>query len=80
MIPNNKYLLFFLLLLIIGCKKEELEPVSKNITIFFVNDQHGQIDNFSKVKHIIDQERLETEVIVSSTWTDALSCPVFERL
>ena len=42
------------------------EPVTKNLTIFIVNDIHGQIDNFSKVKYIIDKERQKTNVIVTS--------------
>ena len=35
------------------------------LTIFFVNDQHGEISNFSKIKHIIDQEKENTKVLVS---------------
>ena len=52
--------------LIIGCSKEnEVIQIieAKNLTIFFVNDQHGQLNNFSKIKHIVDLERLETNVI-----------------
>ena len=41
------------------------ETITKNLTIFFVNDQHGQLDNFSKIKHIIDEEKQETNVIVA---------------
>lgn len=37
---------------------------SKSLTIFFVNDQHGQLDNFAKVKHIVDQEKEKTNVIL----------------
>lgn len=36
----------------------------KDLTIFFINDQHGQIDNFSKIKQIIIEEKQETSVIV----------------
>jgi 2',3'-cyclic-nucleotide 2'-phosphodiesterase (5'-nucleotidase family) len=59
------FLLAFIFL-IIGCSKEnEVTQIieAKNITIFFVNDQHGQLNNFSKIKHIVDLERLETNVI-----------------
>jgi len=42
------------------------EPITKNLTIFIVNDIHGQIDNFSKVKYIIDKERQKTNVIITS--------------
>ncbi|MFD1294442.1 bifunctional metallophosphatase/5'-nucleotidase [Lutibacter holmesii] len=37
----------------------------KELTIFHINDQHGQINNFSKIKYIIDQEKKETNVIVT---------------
>ena len=37
----------------------------KSLTIFFVNDQHGQLDNFAKIKHIVDQERTSTNVILA---------------
>ena len=52
-------------LVIIGCSKENevIQIEAKNLTLFFVNDQHGQLINFSKIKHIVDLERLETNVI-----------------
>lgn len=40
--------------------------ITKDLTIFIVNDIHGQIDNFSKIKYIIDKEREVTNVIVTS--------------
>ena len=43
---------------------EDLNP--KHLTIFSVNDVHGQIDNFSKIKSIIDKERESTNVLVVS--------------
>lgn len=58
-----------------GCSNEKAGEIieenideileSKNLTIFFINDQHGQLDNFSKIKHIIDQEKLKTNVITA---------------
>jgi len=73
-----KKLSIFLLVIIfltLGCsnenagetREENIEEVleSKNLTIFFINDQHGQLDNFSKIKHIIDQEKLKTNVITA---------------
>ncbi len=52
-------------ILITGCAKENeaIQIDAKNLTIFFVNDQHGQLNNFSKIKHIVDLEKLETNVI-----------------
>lgn len=57
--------------LILSCSKDNNEnnntpndPISKNLSIFFVNDQHGQLENFSKIKHIVDQEKQGTNVLV----------------
>ena len=52
-------------LLIVGCNKSNQIPDSNiDLTIFFVNDYHSQIDNFSKIKDIVDKEREKTNVIV----------------
>lgn len=62
----KKICIFLLVTLIIsGCKKDKkgLPPGTEKITIFFVNDPHGQINNFAKIKHIIDLEKLENNVI-----------------
>ena len=46
-------------------KDEEIQPdLSENLTIFFVNDQHGQLDNFSKVKYIVDGARDSLNVLL----------------
>lgn len=56
---------FLILLLILGCTKmPEVEPGIENLTIFYINDQHGEINNFSKIKHIIDQEKKLTKVLL----------------
>ncbi len=47
-----------------SCKKDTPETV-KELTLFYVNDIHGQLDNFSKIKQIIDKERAVTNVIVT---------------
>lgn len=60
-------ILFILLIFLFGCTKDNIKQESvKNLTIFFVDDVHAQIDNFAKVKHIIDAERKITNVIVAS--------------
>ena len=73
-----KKLFIFLLaiiFLILGCSNEKTGEIieenieeiveSKKLTVFFINDQHGQLDNFSKIKHIVDQEKLKTNVITA---------------
>lgn len=61
-------ILLILAVFVFGCSKENAKNEStKNLTLFFVNDIHGQIDNFSKVKHIVDAERLNTNVIIASS-------------
>ena len=35
-----------------------------DLTIFFVNDPHGRIDNFAKIKTIVDRARAQGEVLV----------------
>lgn len=46
--------------------KERLVPENdlKELTIFHINDQHGRIDNFAKIKHIVDEERSKTNVLL----------------
>lgn len=65
---KTRFLLLPILLLLFNCS-EEVTPNNpsskKNLTIFFVNDQHGQLDNFAKIKHIIEQEKLNTNVLVA---------------
>jgi len=62
-------LLFSFSVLIISCAKEEnhSSPVSekeiKEVTIFHINDTHGSIDNFSKIKYLIDEEKKHTNVL-----------------
>lgn len=64
---NRFIFVLTILLLITGCSKNEQIKIvpseEKNLTIFFINDQHGQLDNFSKIKHIIDLEKQETNVL-----------------
>lgn len=54
---------FFFLLLVfafqISCGDENKKPGNEggeNLVIFFVNDQHGRLNNFAKIKHIVDAE------------------------
>lgn len=68
----TKYFLFYILiaLISINCSKEQTvitpppEDTTKELTIFHINDQHGQLENFSKIKYIIDAEKEQTNVMV----------------
>ena len=42
------------------------EVTGERLTIFFINDPHGRINNFAKVKHIVDAERANNEVLLVS--------------
>jgi len=66
---TTRTILILLIVILLGCAKDNdtLDNSTKNLTIFFVNDVHGQIDNFPKVKHIIDAERELTNVIVAAS-------------
>jgi len=60
-------ILLSVIVLLFACdKKEEPLNITSDLTIFFVNDMHGQLDNFSKIKYIIDEERKHADVIVTS--------------
>jgi 2',3'-cyclic-nucleotide 2'-phosphodiesterase (5'-nucleotidase family) len=58
------------LLLTVSCANDENVPApvppesAKELTIFHVNDTHGRLDNFSKIKYIIDKEKEQTNVMV----------------
>ncbi|UII23425.1 bifunctional metallophosphatase/5'-nucleotidase [Fulvivirga ligni] len=55
-----------------SCKKDKTDDpqpqdsteVNDSLTIFFMNDMHGEIKNFAKAKYIIDKEREKSKVLV----------------
>lgn len=56
---------------LLACKDEKpvLPIVEENpeyLTIFFTNDMHGELDNFAKIKHIVDKEKETTNVMLLS--------------
>ncbi|WP_421873148.1 bifunctional metallophosphatase/5'-nucleotidase [Marinoscillum sp.] len=69
----KKLLLLFLILLVTSsCKDNEPtnEPTAEEsinadtLAIYFINDQHGQLDNFAKIKHIVDSERANNQHVL----------------
>lgn len=59
------WILMTLVLFFANCKKDGVTPAEYNLTIFTINDPHAQIDNFSIIKHIVDLEKKENDVIVA---------------
>jgi len=64
---NLSLVLIVILILSGACsrKKGVAATEGEELTIFFINDQHGQIDNFSKIAHIVKAEEQSTSVIVA---------------
>ena len=64
---NLSLILFVIILFTVSCSKENGGNGTdvKSLTIFFINDQHAQLDNFSRIDHIVDIERQTTNVIVA---------------
>lgn len=66
---NLKQFLFAIIFVITSCSKESnnivpiVEESEKKITIFHINDPHGNFDNFSKIKYLIDQEKENNNVL-----------------
>ena len=62
-----KYLLF-LAILFQAChnNKPVDEGTTSILTIFSINDPHAQINNFSKIKYIVDQAEIDDNVLVVS--------------
>lgn len=68
----KSFLIFsFISFLLISCSNETTtteqiptENSTKELTIFHINDQHGRLSNFSKIKYIVDQEKANTNVML----------------
>jgi 2',3'-cyclic-nucleotide 2'-phosphodiesterase (5'-nucleotidase family) len=67
--------------LFVSCTKEPAEnvPAANDLTIFFINDQHGQIDHFSKIGHIVKTEEHQTHVIVACSGDMFSGNPVIDN-
>ena len=60
--------LFTLLIILLGsCENTRKRVEESQLTIFFINDNHAQIDNFSKIKSIIDESEEEGNIIIVSS-------------
>ncbi|MEP1097431.1 MAG: bifunctional UDP-sugar hydrolase/5'-nucleotidase [Cyclobacteriaceae bacterium] len=60
----------FFLVSVISCNKDDsVKPPNsedQNLTIFFTNDMHGALEDFAKIKHIVDAERANTNTLLLS--------------
>lgn len=69
MCPKPLFHLLFIACISLACEKHTSDPIIEEgdrLTVFFVNDQHGQLNNFAKVKHIVDLERARGNVLLLS--------------
>lgn len=55
------------------------EETPSNLTIFFVNDQHGRINNFSKVKPIVDAAKAEGNALLVSAGDIFAGNPIVDQ-
>lgn len=55
------------------------EPEKADLTIFFVNDQHGRINNFSKVKAIVDNAKAEGNALLVSAGDIFAGNPIVDQ-
>lgn len=63
------FALFFIACFISCAEKTPKQPGlldEQQLTIFFVNDMHGQLDNFAKIKHIVNAEKAVSNVLLVS--------------
>ncbi|MEO0340585.1 MAG: metallophosphoesterase, partial [Bacteroidota bacterium] len=81
----TRLLLFFLLLSVWSCDdgSEVSSPIpvnmDPNLTIFFVNDNHGRINNFSKVKAIVDEAKSDGNVLLVSAGDIFAGNPIVDQ-
>jgi len=47
-------------------KEQPVPKGSFNLTIFHINDQHGRLENFAKIKHIVELEKQNNSVLLVS--------------
>lgn len=58
-----------ILLVLFSCGKDDGSGVistdeTQELTIFYINDPHSQLTNFAKIKHIVDEAKQETNVLL----------------
>ncbi|MBS0010629.1 MAG: 5'-nucleotidase C-terminal domain-containing protein [Bacteroidales bacterium] len=52
---------------LVSCENSGKQDKETDLVIFFINDSHSQINNFSKIKHIVDEAKEKGNVIIASS-------------
>lgn len=77
------FVISFLFIALLSCGDDPgfvyPEEVKPDLTIFFVNDQHGQINNFSKVKALVDAAKAEGNALLVSAGDVFSGNPVVDQ-
>ena len=74
--------LLVFLLFVLGCQKEpgaKTPDTPVQLTIFFVNDQHGRLENFAKVKYIVDRAKENGNVLLACSGDIFSGNPVVDQ-
>lgn len=53
--------------LFVSCENIRKRSYEIELTIFFINDHHSQINNFSKIKYIVDEAKENKNIIIASS-------------
>ena len=80
---HYRFLILLFFLAIMGCqsstREQQVNETYPDVTIFFVNDVHAQLDNFAKVKHIVDEARQKNDVILACSGDVFSGNPVVDQ-
>ena len=63
----NSVFVLLVALLLSSCENKRQAGEETDITIYFINDNHSQINNFSKVKDLVDEAEENGHVIIVSS-------------
>ena len=66
-ILTGGFLLTILFISLGSCENRKKSTAESELTIFFINDNHAQIDNFSKIMSIVRESEEEGNVIIVSS-------------
>ncbi len=80
---NYRFLIILFLLAAMGCQSPKsgshIDEPDHKVTIFFVSDVHGQLDNFAKIKNIVDEAGQNADVILACSGDAFSGNPVVDQ-